>query len=176
MTIADRQKFQMFHWRRSKTRMAIVSQLPFRAGIFLAATFFATLVLWLLAGIYWPFAFISVIGMGIVAFFVMVVALDTARSFLRGLFKPGRNLYALGPRRMTVSAKGIREEATGGVTEREWYVFEEIAETPEYLFVYTSGWEAFIIPKRAFLKEQDLRQFATSLWHYHRRGDPTVRK
>ncbi len=72
----------------------------------------------------------------------------------------GRNTGAYGNCSLSLDPDGIRESKTSGDTVRKWSAVEKIIVLPEYLFVYTSGIEAFVVPRRAFATDSEFDAFA----------------
>lgn len=60
---------------------------------------------------------------------------------------------------LTLEADGIRESNPTGETTRSWSSVEKAAITPHHLFIYTSGIEAFVVPRRAFASDDAFEAF-----------------
>lgn len=57
---------------------------------------------------------------------------------------------------VTLQCDGMNVETRQGVGRLDWENVADIAETPEALYLFMGGINAFIIPKRAFSSEEDV--------------------
>jgi hypothetical protein len=71
----------------------------------------------------------------------------------------GRNSGFYGQCALSLDEHGIRESKENGESMRKWSAVEKVITTKAHLFVYTSGVEGFVIPRRAFGSESDFEQF-----------------
>lgn len=85
------------------------------------------------------------------------------RQVSRRLLAEGTNAGFYGECELAIDADGVTESRPSGSTTRKWACVERIATTPRYLFVYTSGTEAFVVPRRAFQTEAEFNEFAASI-------------
>ena len=75
------------------------------------------------------------------------------------MLSEGSNAGFYGECSLSLDADGIRESKTSGDTVRKWSAVEKIIVTQEYIFIYTSGIEAFVVPRRAFSSSTDFNAF-----------------
>ena len=75
------------------------------------------------------------------------------------MLSEGSNAGFHGECSLSLDVDGIRESKTSGDTVRTWSAVEKIVVTQEYLFIYTSGIEAFVVPRRAFPSSTDFNAF-----------------
>ena len=85
------------------------------------------------------------------------------RTAARRLLGEGRNEGFYGECEVILEPEGIRETRPSGSTTRNWSAVERVAVTPQHLFVYTSGIEAFVVPRRAFDTDADFSRFASAI-------------
>lgn len=83
----------------------------------------------------------------------------SVRRTSRRMFQEGCKAGQYGRTALSLQDDGIREKQDSGDTFRKWAAVEKIAVTPDYLFVYVSGVEAFIVPRRTFANEDDFDRF-----------------
>jgi len=98
---------------------------------------------------------------GPVLFFVYIrwrMRSRNAKFFLR-MASEGQSKDYFGESRVHLDEEGIRDCKDSGETFRKWSSVEKIAVTPNYVFIYTSGVEAFIIPTRCFGDSQERENF-----------------
>ncbi len=81
------------------------------------------------------------------------------RKMSNRLLDEGQNKEFYGRCELEVSDKAITEIRPSGSTIRNWTSVERIVATPSHLFVYTSGIEAYVVPRRAFSTEPDFEAF-----------------
>jgi hypothetical protein len=67
---------------------------------------------------------------------------------------------------MIVCSDGLTETRPSGSTVRNWSSVERIAMTRDHLFVYTSGVEAYVVPRRAFSAESEFEDLANTIAEY----------
>jgi hypothetical protein len=60
---------------------------------------------------------------------------------------------------LSLDDNGLAESKDSGDTIRKWSSVERFVTTRHYLFVYTSGIEAFVIPTRAFQTPDECVEF-----------------
>jgi len=78
----------------------------------------------------------------------------------RRMLSEGKNSGFYGDCSITLDEDGIRETKSSGETMRKWPSVEKIVVASEYLFIYTSGIEAFVVPRRAFALDAEFNAFA----------------
>jgi hypothetical protein len=79
------------------------------------------------------------------------------------LLNEGANRGFYGRCELNVDSEGVKETRPGGSTFRNWSSVERIAITRDYLFVYTSGIEAFVVPRRAFSTDTEFKNFTDAI-------------
>lgn len=75
------------------------------------------------------------------------------------LLREGRNAGFYGQCTLSLEDDGIRETKESGDTIRKWSAVEKVVVTADYLFVYTSGIEAFVVPLHAFSSSDEVNSF-----------------
>ena len=75
------------------------------------------------------------------------------------LVNEGRNAGFYGACTLALGEAGIKEEKESGESTRRWPAVERIVVTPDYVFVYTAGIEAFVIPVRVFRDSDEASAF-----------------
>ncbi|MHB8866317.1 MAG: YcxB family protein [Pirellulaceae bacterium] len=100
------------------------------------------------------------LGPILLVLFVMPYVRWGTRQMSRRLLSEGTNAGFYGECDLAIDADGLTESRPSGSTTRRWSSVERIATTPRYLFVYTSGIEAFVVPRRAFHTEPEFNEFA----------------
>jgi hypothetical protein len=81
------------------------------------------------------------------------------RHLSKRLLSEGRSTGFYGNCTMSINEDGIRESKESGESTRRWSAVESLIITADHLFVYTSGVEAFVVPRRAFGSETAFDQF-----------------
>ena len=103
------------------------------------------------------------LGPVLFALFAMPYARWRTRQVSRRLLSEGTNAGFYGECELAIGADGLTESRPSGSTTRKWSSVERIASTSHYLFVYTSGIEAFVVPRRAFQTEPEFNEFANAI-------------
>ena len=109
----------------------------------------------------WPLLLGPILFLG---FVIPYIKWRTANLSQR-LLREGRNAGFYGECSIALDADGIRETKETGDTIRKWTAVEKFIVTESYLFVYTSGIEAFVVPLRAFATSDEsaaFQQYITS--------------
>ena len=75
------------------------------------------------------------------------------------MLSEGQNAGFYGDCSISLDANGLHESKASGDTVRKWSAVEKIVVSSKYLFVYTSGVEAFVVPRRAFVTDTDFNSF-----------------
>jgi len=88
------------------------------------------------------------------------------QQITRHLLDEGKNNGFYGPCQIQADDDGITETRGSGASTRTWASVERIATTSTHLFVYTSGIEAFVIPRRAFAVDVEFLRFADTIAQY----------
>ena len=80
-----------------------------------------------------------------------------ARRSTQKLYAEGRNAGMLGPTTVTIEAEWLSEASSEREVRTRWRAVERMDQTPQYLFLYVTGFSAVIVPRRAFANpgEQD---------------------
>ena len=81
------------------------------------------------------------------------------RALLKRMLSEGENSGFYGDCTINLDEDGIRETKSTGETMRKWSSVEKIVVAPEYLFIYSSGIEAFVVPRRAFALDAEFSDF-----------------
>ena len=85
------------------------------------------------------------------------------RSLIKRMLKEGRSSGFYGACTLSLETDGIHESKSSGETVRNWSSVEKIIVAPEHLFVYTSGVEAFVVPRHAFTSDVDFNSFVQQI-------------
>jgi len=83
------------------------------------------------------------------------------RQMSNRLLSEGQNNGFYGKCELHVGADGLTETRPSGSTTRNWSSVERIVTTPHHLFVYTSGIEAYVVPRRAFDSDAEFNELAS---------------
>jgi hypothetical protein len=75
------------------------------------------------------------------------------------LLSEGQNNGFYGECELEAGDQALTETRPSGSTIRNWTSVERVVTTPAHLFVYTSGIEAYVVPRRAFPTESQFKAF-----------------
>lgn len=81
------------------------------------------------------------------------------RQMSNRLLGEGQNRGFYGRCELEIGPDALTETRPSGSTIRNWTSVERIVTTPSHLFVYTSGIEAYVVPRRAFSTESEFNAF-----------------
>ena len=81
------------------------------------------------------------------------------RQMSNRLLSEGQNKEFYGKCELEAGDDALTETRPSGSTIRNWTSVERIVTTPSHLFVYTSGIEAYVVPRRAFSAESEFNTF-----------------
>lgn len=81
------------------------------------------------------------------------------RQMSNRLLSEGKNNGFYGECELELGDDSLVETRPSGSTSRNWTSVERIVTTPSHLFVYTSGIEAYVVPRQAFSREPDFKSF-----------------
>ena len=81
------------------------------------------------------------------------------RQMSNRLLSEGQNKEFYGKCELEAGDDSLTETRPSGSTIRNWTSVERIVTTPLHLFVYTSGIEAYVVPRRAFSTESEFNTF-----------------
>lgn len=85
------------------------------------------------------------------------------RQMSNRLLSEGQDNGFYGACELHVGADELTETRPSGLTTRKWSSVERIVTTPKHLFVYTSGIEAYVVPRRAFSTETDFNALVDAI-------------
>ncbi len=85
------------------------------------------------------------------------------RHMSNRLLSEGQNKEFYGRCELKVGADALTETRPSGSTIRNWTSVERVVATPSHLFVYTSGIEAYVVPRRAFSTESEFKAFVDKI-------------
>ena len=77
------------------------------------------------------------------------------RQMSNRLLSEGQNKEFYGRCELEAGADALTETRPSGSTTRNWTSVERVVVTPLHLFVYTSGIEAYVVPRRDFLAKSE---------------------
>jgi hypothetical protein len=78
-----------------------------------------------------------------------------------------KNATKLGWRRISLSPECISKATDSGASTRAWQGIQDVVATPDYLFIYESADDAYIIPRSAFADEGSWKQFVDTAMGYY---------
>ena len=81
------------------------------------------------------------------------------RQMSNRLLSEGRNKEFYGECELEAGDDALTETRPSGSTIRNWTSVERVVTTPSHLFVYTSGIEAYVVPRHAFQAESQFKVF-----------------
>ena len=81
------------------------------------------------------------------------------RQMTTRLLSEGQNKEFYGQCELEAGPESLTETRPSGSTIRNWSSVERVAITPSHLFIYTSGIEAYVVPRRAFPDEATFSTF-----------------
>ena len=81
------------------------------------------------------------------------------RQMPNRLLSEGQNKDYYGKCELEAGDDAITETRPSGSTICNWTSVERIVTTPSHLFVYTSGIEAYVVPRRAFSTDSEFNTF-----------------
>ena len=93
-----------------------------------------------------------------------------AGKMIRNIFREGKNLAILGPRRLTLTPQYLMHASPVVQTVTRWIGIERIVVDPNAIYILQSSTSAFIVPRRAFADEAQFRQFADKATEFHARS------
>jgi YcxB-like protein len=82
------------------------------------------------------------------------------RGFTERTYQAGKNAGLLGPHTVELTDEGVVERTPVRELKVKWEAVEKVASSDEHLFVWTSGFNALVVPRRAFPDEDALKAFA----------------
>ena len=82
-----------------------------------------------------------------------------ARRSTQKLYAEGRNAGMLGPTTVTIEPEWLSEASSEREVRTRWRSVERMDETPDYVFLYVTGFSAVIVPRRAFVSPADQDAF-----------------
>lgn len=85
------------------------------------------------------------------------------RQMSNRLLSEGQNNGFYGPCELEAGPEVLIETRPSGSTTRNWSSVERVVMTPSHLFAYTSGTEAYVVPRRAFREEAEFRALADTI-------------
>ena len=85
------------------------------------------------------------------------------RQMSNRLLSEGQNKGFYGQCELEAGPDSLTEVGPSGSTIRNWSSVERVAVTPSHLFVYTSGIEAYVVPRRAFPEEAAFNAFVDTV-------------
>lgn len=156
LSVDDLAAFVFFHQRKSPAARRHTSGCLFPAAAIMLAIPTLALIfnkkpiveaiadLWML--FLFPFLFL--------AFTFPILKWQTKRMS-QHLLREGRSMGFYGPHSLLLNEDGLHETKDAGETFRKWSAVEKMIITPSHLFIYTSGVEAFVVPRTAFPGDQD---------------------
>lgn len=162
LTIEDVLAFNQYHFRTSKRlrRSYYLSQVWMILGALAAA------ILWSKRGVSFRLLEFLIVSVVLVIFYRLYYAWWISHSAKR-LFTEGKNKGVLGNHIFAIDADGILEISDVGETRTVWSGVERIEENDEYMFLYVGSFHAHIIPKRAFMSENEASRFFQLAQAYH---------
>ena len=85
------------------------------------------------------------------------------RQMTNRLLSEGQNKEFYGECALEADDDALTETRPSGSTIRNWTSVERVVTTASHLFVYTSGIEAYVVPRRAFSTESEFNEFIDAI-------------
>lgn len=158
--IEDMLEFNQFHLNHSST-----AQQQIRLSTIIVAVFSSLGSLGVIYAIdadkSLPFyAYIISIAGGIIAFFIYPpfhrwYVKNQAIKFLG----EGNNRALLGQQRIAISPEGLLCESNMGQSKVNWLAIQNVEQNEKYFFIYIAATNAIVIPKSAFLNNEEQSRF-----------------
>ena len=82
------------------------------------------------------------------------------RSFTERTYASGKNVGLLGSHTVELTEEGVVERTPVRELKVKWQAVERVASSEQHLFIWTSGFNALVVPRRAFESEDALKAFA----------------
>jgi YcxB-like protein len=82
------------------------------------------------------------------------------RTFTERTYSAGKNAGLLGPHTVELTEEGVVERTPVRELKVKWEAVERVASSETHLFIWTSGFNALVVPRRAFADEDALKAFA----------------
>jgi hypothetical protein len=82
------------------------------------------------------------------------------RHSSKKLYAEGQNKGVLGNHILAIDSEGVLEISDVGESRTMWSGIEKIEENDQYVFIYVGALQAHIIPKRAFMSENEAARFS----------------
>ncbi|HEY5982276.1 MAG TPA: YcxB family protein [Anaerolineales bacterium] len=97
---------------------------------------------------------------GLVVFLIFpAVARWSASGRIRRILKEGDNDSIFGPQTISFSAEGIFAKNRSGESRFNWSAVKKFSENDRHFFLYTSSYQALVIPKRCFESGEEIQAF-----------------
>lgn len=106
--------------------------------------------LWLLNCFFWKWFFSSIV--------------------MKRILKEGRNRSVLGRHEIVLEESKLIERTSLNKMHNAWSGIERVLENDRHIFIYLSGSQAHVIPKRAFESQEEARTFFETAKAYHGRA------
>ena len=103
----------------------------------------------------WPL----LLGPTLFAIFAPAYIRWRTRQITGRMLSEGQNKEYYGECELEAGDEGLTETRPSGSTTRNWASVERVVTTASHLFLYTSGIEAFVVPRRAFSTESQFQAF-----------------
>jgi len=103
----------------------------------------------------WPL----LLGPILFAIFALPFIRWRTRQMSNRLLSEGQNKEFYGECELEAGDDALAESRPSGSTTRNWTSVERVVTTPSHLFVYTSGIEAYVVPRRAFQAASEFKLF-----------------
>tara|TARA_A100001391_G_C5052112_1_gene273753 strand:+ start:630 stop:1181 length:552 start_codon:yes stop_codon:yes gene_type:complete len=111
------------------------------------------------AGTLWPL----LIGPVVFVVFAGPYIRWRTRQMTNRLLSEGQNNGFYGPCELELGSDSLTETRRSGTTTRSWDAVERVEYTASHLFIYTSGIEAYVVPRRAFSHESEFMVFLNAI-------------
>ena len=85
------------------------------------------------------------------------------RKMSTRLLSEGLNKEFYGECELDAGTDALTETRPSGSTIRKWTSVERVVATPSHLFIYTSGIEAYVVPRRAFATDSEFKAFVDTI-------------
>lgn len=92
------------------------------------------------------------------------------RRSIRSAYASARNLGSLGPRQVTLTPREIRIRGPYTDDRVHWIAIENVEAGSSALYLYTSGANGYVIPRRAFASDSEFDSFVALAREYQARA------
>jgi hypothetical protein len=168
LTIDDLVAFNLHHTRTSQASRRRIR----RSQVYGVITVLIVVLLWPRWGLGLRAAFFVGYSLFLLFGFPAYYRWSVRRN-AKKLYSGGGDKGALGNHIVSIDEGGVTEVSDVGDSRTTWGGIEKVEEDEAYIFVYTGSVQAHVIPKRAFLSDDEAAEFLETAKAYHS-GQPRL--